>query len=211
MSDTTPRPDETPSDPTAPPTPPESVTPPPPAPEPATAEQPYPQQAYAPPQPVQPAQPAQPQYAQPGYAQQGNTQQLPPAYPPPGTAVAGPNPISPSEERTVGMIAHAGTLAAVILSGGTLGFIVALVIYLIYKDRGPFVRHHAANAVNVQILGAILVIGGILLTITVIGAIIGIPMIIVGGLYVIIVHIIGAVKANNGEWYNPPMTPQFVR
>ena len=40
---------------------------------------------------------------------------------------------------------------------------------------------------------------------------IGIPMIIVGGLYVLIVHIIGAVKANNGEWWNPPMTPQFVK
>ena len=192
MSNTTPGPDETPVDPTAPP-----------ADQAAPASPPQP--AYAQPQP------AQPPYAQPGYAEPGYAQQLPPAYPPPGTAVAGPNPISPSEERTVGMIAHAGTLAAVILSGGTLGFIVALVIYLIYKDRGPFVRHHAANAVNVQILGAILVIGGILLTITVIGAIIGIPMIIVGGLYVIIVHIIGAVKANNGEWYNPPMTPQFVR
>ncbi len=192
MSNTTPGPDETPVDPTAP-----------------AADHAAP---ATPPQPAN-AQPqtAQPPYAQPGYAEPGYAQQLPPAYPPPGTAVAGPNPISPSEERTVGMIAHAGTLAAVILSGGTLGFIVALVIYLIYKDRGPFVRHHAANAVNVQILGAILVIGGILLTITVIGAIIGIPMIIVGGLYVIIVHIIGAVKANNGEWYNPPMTPQFVR
>ena len=99
-----------------------------------------------------------------------------------------------------------------ILSGGTLGFIVALVIYLIYKDRGPFVRHHAANAAQRPDHSApSLVIGGFLLTITVIGAIIGIPMIIVGGLYVIIVQIIGAVKANNGEWYNSPMTPQFVR
>ena len=48
-------------------------------------------------------------------------------------------------------------------------------------------RHHTANALNVQILGAILVVGGIILTVTVIGAIIGIPMIVVGGLYVLIV------------------------
>ena len=211
MSDTTPRPDETPSDPTAPPTPPESVTPPPPAPEPATAEQPCPQQTYAPPQPVQPAQPAQPQYAQPGYAQPGNTQQLPPAYPPPGTAVAGPNPMSPTEERTWGMLSHAIAAGAMVLSAGFLSFVAALVIYLVNKDRGPFVRAHSANSLNVQIAAGIGFIIGWLLTITLIGAIIGIPILIAVFVWAVIVHIIGAVKANNGEWWTPPMTPQFVK
>jgi len=27
----------------------------------------------------------------------------------------------------------------------------------------------------------------------------------------VVVHIVGAVKANNGEWYTPPLTPQFVK
>ncbi|HET7821171.1 MAG TPA: DUF4870 domain-containing protein, partial [Ornithinibacter sp.] len=188
MSDTTPRPDETPGDPTAPAAPP-------------AAEQPPEQPVYAQPQYTEP------QSTEPQYAQQQYTQQQPPPPPPygapaPGTAVAPPNPMSPTDERTWGTIAHGGTLAATILSGGTLGFVCALVIYLLYKDRGPFVHHHSANALNVQIFGAILVIGGIILTVTVIGAIIGIPMIIVGGLYVLIVHVIGAIKANNGEWWN---------
>ena len=196
MSDTTPRPDETPGDPTAPAQPADvevtEVVP--------TAEPQY----------------AQPQYAEPQYTEPQYAQQPPPPPPPaygaaPGTAVAPPNPMSPTDERTWGTIAHGGTLAATILSGGTLGFVCALVIYLVYKDRGPFVRHHSANALNVQIFGGILVIGGIILTVTVIGAIIGIPMIIVGGLYVLIVHLIGAIKANAGEWWNPPMTPQFVK
>jgi uncharacterized Tic20 family protein len=192
MSDTTPRPDEMPGDPTAPPA--ESASPPPPP--------PAPQAAYE-----------QPVYQQPVYEQPQYGQLPPPAYAPPapGTAVAGPNPMSPTDERTWGTIAHGGTLAATILSGGTLGFVCALVIYLLYKDRGPFVRHHSANALNVQIFGAILVIGGIILTVTVIGAIIGIPMIVVGGVYVLVVHLIGAIKANNGEWWSPPMTPQFVK
>ena len=203
MSDTTPRPDETPGDPTAPAPPADvevtEVVP-------ATADAVPPAPEAPAPMPVA----EQPQYAQPGYAQ---PQLPPPAYPgaTPGTALAPPNPMSPADERTWGMIAHAGTLAATVLSGGTLGFICALVIYLVYKDRGPFVRHHTANALNVQILGAILVVGGIILTVTVIGAIIGIPMIVVGGLYVLIAHIIGAIKANSGEWWNPPMTPQFVK
>jgi len=119
MSDTTPRPDETPADtPAAPP--------------------PF----------------EQPQYTQqppPPYAQQ----QLPPpahAGATPGTAVAPPNPMSPSEERTTGMAAHGVALAATVLSGGFLGFVAALVMYLVFRDRGPFVRYSTASALNVQII-----------------------------------------------------------
>jgi len=201
MTDTTPHPDETPGDPTAPPTPAESVTPPPPAPEPAGAEQPYPQPAYAQPQPAQP-QPPQPQYAQPGY-----TQQLPPAYPPPGTAVAGPNPMSPTEERTTGMAAHGVALAATVLSGGFLGFVAALVMYLVFRDRGPFVRHHSANALNVQIIAGIVM----LISLPLMLVLIGFVTFAAAWIFAVIVHIIGMVKANNGEWYNPPLTPQFVK
>ena len=198
MSDTTPRPDETPGDPTAPAQPAdvevtefvpvaESATPPPP---PA-----YEQPQYAAPQP-------------PPYAQQP-----PPAYAgaTPGTAVAPPNQLSPADERTWGTIAHGGTLAATILSGGTLGFVCALVIYLVYKDRGPFVHRHAANALNVQITAGIAFIVGIIFCLTIIGLIIGIPLIIAAGIYAIVVHLIGAIKANNGEWWDPPMTPNFVK
>ena len=198
MSDTTPRPDETPGDPTAPAQPADVELPPP--------------SSRARPAAVRPAAVHRAgSYTEPQYAQQQPPPPPPYGAPAPGTAVAPPNPMSPTDERTWGTIAHGGTLAATILSGGTLGFVCALVIYLLYKDRGPFVHHHSANALNVQIFGAILVIGGIILTVTVIGAIIGIPMIIVGGLYVLIVHLIGAIKANNGEWWNPPMTPQFVK
>jgi uncharacterized Tic20 family protein len=210
MSDTTPRPDETPGDPTAPAQPAdvevtefvpvaESATPP----------------AEAPAAP--PAQ-EQPQYAQEQYAQQpppayAQPQLPPPAYAgaTPGTAVAPPNQMSPADERTWGTIAHGGTLAATILSGGTLGFVCALVIYLIYKDRGPFVHRHAANALNVQITAGIAVIVGIIFCITIIGLIIGIPLIIAAGIYAIVVHLIGAIKANNGEWWDPPMTLNIVK
>jgi len=190
MSDTTPRPDETPSDPTAPPA--DSAWQPPPPP----AEQP----AYQQPQPA---------YQQPQSAQQ----QLPPAYAgaTPGTTVAPPNPMSPTDERTWGMLSHVIAVGAMLLSGGFLGFVGALVVYLIYKDRGPFVRAHSANSLNVQIAACIGFVIGWLLTITVIGAIIGIPILIAVFVWAVVVHVIGAVKANNGEWWNPPMTPQFVK
>ena len=28
--------------------------------------------------------------------------------------------------------------------------------------------------------------------------------------FAFVLHVIGAVKANNGEWWNPPLTPRFV-
>jgi len=180
MSDTTPRPDETPGDPTAPPA--ESAWPTPPA------AQPYPQPAQQ-----------QPQFGQ----------QPPPAYAgaTPGTAVAPPNPMSPTEERTTGVLAHGVALGATVLSGGLLGFVAALVMYLIYRDRGPFVRAHTANALNIQIIAGIVMLISLPLMIVLVGFLtFGLAW-----LFAVILHIIGMVKSNNGEWWTPPMTPQFVK
>jgi hypothetical protein len=129
------------------------------------------------------------------------------SYAPPATAA----PISPQEEKTWGMVSHIVGLGAMVLSAGFLGFVGSLVIYLLYKDRGPFVRAHAANSLNVQITAAIGFVIGWILTITIIGAIVGIPLLIVAFVYAVVVHIIGAMKANAGEWWDPPMTPKFVR
>ena len=193
MSDTTPRPDET-NDPTAPPPPADvehtEVVPPPP---PAAAE---PQPTYA-----------QPEYPPPAYAQP----EYPPPAAPPGTEAvpyaSGPKPMTPQDERTTGMAAHGVALAATVISAGLLSFVVALVMYLVFRDRGPFVRHHSANALNVQIITGIV----FLISIPLMFVLIGFVTFAAAWLFAVIVHIIGAVKANNGEWYNPPLTPNFVK
>ena len=33
-----------------------------------------------------------------------------------------------------------------------------------------------------------------------------VPLVVAG-----VLHVIGAVKAYNGEWWNPPLTPSFVK
>lgn len=197
MSDSTPRPEQPPVDPTADPTPP---PPPSPAPE-QLAPQPPAPQAAPPAYAEQPPYPQQPQYAQ----------QPPPAYAPPPQYTPQAAPLNPNEERTWGMLSHVVGGAAMVLSGGFLGFVGSLVIYLLFKDRGPFVRAHSANSLNVQITAAIGFLIGWILTITVIGAIIGIPILIGVFIWAVVVHIIGAVKANNGEWWTPPMTPSFIK
>lgn len=124
--------------------------------------------------------------------------------PPPGYA---PTPMSPTEERNLGMIAHLVPAVLLPLSAGTLGFVGSLIIYLIYKDRGPFVRAHAANSLNVQIITAIALLLSSVLMIVLVGFLLY-PLVIV---VATVIHVLGAVKANNGEWWTPPLTPQLVK
>lgn len=130
-----------------------------------------------------------------------------PQIPPQQGAPYTPQPLSPTEERNLGMIAHLVPAVLLPLSAGTLGFLGSLVIYLMYKDRGPFVRQHAANSLNVQIITAILLLASTVLMIVFIGF-------LTYGLVIVVatvIHVLGAVKANNGEWWTPPLTPQLVK
>jgi uncharacterized protein len=133
----------------------------------------------------------------------------PPAYEPPShqPAYRAPSSISPAQERTIGSAAHWVPLVAMVLSAGTLGFVGSLVIYLMYKDRGPFVRQHAANSLNVQVITGIVLLLSFPLMLVLIGFI-TYPLALV---FAFVLHVIGAIKANNGEWWDPPLTPRFVR
>lgn len=116
--------------------------------------------------------------------------------------------ISPSEERTWGMLAHLTAIAAMVFSAGFAGFVGSLVIFVLFKDRGPFVRSHAANSLNVQITMLIWVV-------------ISFPLILLLGLglftlaaapiVAFVLHLVGAIKAYQGEWWNPLFTPRFVK
>ena len=130
---------------------------------------------------------------------------------------AAPTTMSPQDERTWGAVSHAGAVVAMVCSAGFLGFLASIVVYVMYKDRGPFVRSHAANSINVQISMFIwLVVAAVLYVIlgvvTIgIGFVVFWPVFFVPPVIAGILHVVGAVKAYNGEWWNPPLTPQFVR
>lgn len=148
------------------------------------------------------------QYPQQPYGQQPHGQ---PSYGPPQP------PMSPQDERTWGMLSHAGAVVAMLFSAGFLGFVASVAVYMIHKDRGPFVRSHAANSINVQISMFVwLVVAGVLYVILGlvtlgIGFVFFLPIFAVPFAIAGILHVIGAVKAYNGEWWNPPLTPQIVR
>ncbi len=122
-------------------------------------------------------------------------------------AVSAPAQISPQQERQWGLIAHLAPLVAMVLSAGTLGFVGSLIIYFMYRDKGPFVRAHAANSVNIQIMTGIVLLISFPLMLVLIGFF-TYPLAIA---VAFVMHIIGAIKANAGEWWSPMLTPKFVR
>lgn len=119
---------------------------------------------------------------------------------------AQPGSVSPSEERTMGMLAHAIPLVAMVVSAGVLGFVASLVLYLVYKDRGPFARENAANSLNVQITTGIV----LLISIPLMFVLVGFVTYALALVFAFVLHLIGALKANSGQWWRPPFTLRLV-
>ncbi|MGB3828159.1 MAG: DUF4870 domain-containing protein [Ornithinimicrobium sp.] len=114
--------------------------------------------------------------------------------------------LSESEEKTWSILAHLSAPVAALVSVGMLNFVGPLIIWAIYKDRSQRVRHAAAGAFNFNlslwILYAVLVVAsilslGLLLIVT-------IPIGIVVWIASMVLHIMAAIKASNGEVYTYP-------
>jgi hypothetical protein len=92
------------------------------------------------------------------------------------------------------------------LGGIFFSFVAPLVVYLIYRDRDPFVRRASAQALNFQI---ILIIGYVIS---------GILLIVIIGLFTyaalfvcaIVFPILASIAANKGENYDYPLIPQMI-
>ncbi len=110
------------------------------------------------------------------------------------------------DARTWGMFCHLAALAAFV--GIPFGNILGpLVIWLIKKNDYPFVDQQGKSALNFQISMAIYAIIPFLLVFVVIG----IPLLIALGVADLIMVILAAVKANNGESYKYPLSIKFIK
>jgi uncharacterized Tic20 family protein len=125
----------------------------------------------------------------------------------PDSYAGGRPTVSPGEERTMGTLGHAIPLIAMVVSVGVLGFLASLVLWFVYRDKGPFVRAHVANSLNIQIMTGIVLLVSLPLMLLLVGF-------VTWGLAIVIafvLHVGGAVRANRSEWWDPPLTPHFVR
>ena len=108
-------------------------------------------------------------------------------------------PMNPSDEKLWAVLINLGGLL--------FSFFPALIGYLALKDRGPFIRAHAATALNFQLTLLIAYIVGGILTVV----LIGIPILAIAGILAIVFPIIAAVKAGQGQWFTYPLTIPFLR
>jgi uncharacterized Tic20 family protein len=101
------------------------------------------------------------------------------------------------------MLAHLSALFGLIIGLNWLG---PLVIYLVKKDEHPFIADQSREALNFNLSVFIYVLVSIVLIFIVIGFLL-LPVIAIAWL---ILTIIAAVRANNGEAYRYPLTIKFV-
>lgn len=120
------------------------------------------------------------------------------------------------EERSWGLVAHAGALAA-ILASGIMGFVVPLVVLLIKGDSSPFVRRHAVQSLNFQItmlgIGVIGTVAGVLLAVFTLGLglIVVLPAALAYVVFAFVVMVKASIAASRGEEYSYPLTLEIVR
>ncbi|MGE6758709.1 DUF4870 domain-containing protein [Corallococcus interemptor] len=118
------------------------------------------------------------------------------------------SPTATQDEKTMGMLAHLGAIAGVVVGAGFLGWAVPLFLMLTKGKESSFVRAHAVESLNFQITCAIgMAVSAVLLCALGLGVITG-GIIILGSL---VLSVIAGLKANDGELYRYPVNIRLVK
>ncbi len=113
------------------------------------------------------------------------------------------------EERNWAMFAHLSGLAWYFSGIGHL--IGPLIIWLLKRETHPFVDDQAREALNFQISVTLYSLVGFLLCITLILAVIGIPLLIALAVFQLVCVIVAAVKSSEGVRFRYPLTLRFIK
>ncbi|WP_433492105.1 DUF4870 domain-containing protein [Nocardia grenadensis] len=108
-------------------------------------------------------------------------------------------PVSPADAKLWAALAHFG--------GIVLGFVAPLIVWAMYKDRDEFVRRHAVDALNFQIVLAIAYVVSAVLMILLIGLLL-FPIVWIAG---IVFSVLAGIAANNGREYKYPFDLSLVK
>ncbi|BCJ63797.1 hypothetical protein GCM10009779_47820 [Polymorphospora rubra] len=138
-----------------------------------------------------------------GYPPQGG------GYPPQGGYYGGgpaPAGYASNDDKTWALVAHFGGALGALISFGSLGFVGPLIAYLAKGQQSPAVRAHAVAALNFQILWS----GIAFLLIFVSWCLLFIPSVIVFAIQLIF-GILAGMKANEGQLYKYPMSPNWIK
>jgi uncharacterized protein len=131
-------------------------------------------------------------------------------YGPSGYGNGPQTPRDTGNDRTIAILSHLSLFIGA-LTIGYLGWLVPLILWLVYKDRSPLIRGASAGSFNFAITMLIVsTVAGILQP-TVILAPIG--WVLWVGVFVlsILFPILAAIAANRGEIYRYPLTLPILR
>lgn len=127
----------------------------------------------------------------------------PPSEPPPvssqGTGIT-------ADERTWGTMAHVSSIIGMFVGG--MAVLGPLIVWLVKKNESAYVAHHGREALNFQItmliVSVILIVAGWFTC--------GIAWALLGVVWLanVILSIIGAVKANEGQRWTYPFSIRLV-
>ena len=117
-------------------------------------------------------------------------------------ASSGPTTYSNSpagNDKILGILSHLSALLGV-------GILLPLVVYLAMRQQSEFVAENAREALNFHLSVLIYC----LCCVPLIFVVIGFPLLIALGIGSLVLAIIGAIKAANGECYRYPLTIRLV-
>lgn len=110
-----------------------------------------------------------------------------------------------SEERQMGMFLHLSQFAGILVPYA--GIILPIVLWQTQKDKMRALDAHGKMIVNWMISAFIYSFVSIVLMLVLIGFLTILAVIVMA----IVFPIIGAIKANNGEFWEYPLTIKFIK
>ena len=119
----------------------------------------------------------------------------------PPSAPAGA-PLTPDQERTWASYAHLG---------GILGFLPSLIIWLVYKDRGPFVTSEARKALNFMITATIAWVAVFVLDVAFLPYLLASLLNFAIWVVVVVFSIQGFQSAQKGQPFKYPFSLELVK
>ncbi len=116
-----------------------------------------------------------------------------------------PMALQTPEQKQMGMFLHLSQLLNIILPPA--GIVVPIILWQIKKDEMPALDAHGKMVVNWLISSLIYFVASLILTIV----LIGILGLVAFGIMSLVFPIIGGIKANNGEFWEYPLTIKFLK
>jgi uncharacterized Tic20 family protein len=112
-----------------------------------------------------------------------------------------------AEEKTWAMLSHISGFAGYLGVVPFASIIGPLIVWLLKKDTSAFVDEHGKESLNFQITMSI----AYAIIIALCFVFIGFLLLPLWGLWLVVLVVVAAIKASNGEHFRYPLTIRFVK